>query len=381
MAAHWDFPRNIASLRILAGLGREHGLSDAACLADTGLDAAELLVPDRMVEAAQELQVIRNLIRHLGRERPLGLEAGMRYHPTTFGIWGFALQSSPTARDAVEVGIRYVRLTSAFCNPRIVEAGSEAMLITDDHDLPEDVREFLVERDGAMILSLQRDVLPMRLPLTRLDLRQPAPPYAAHFEALFGIPARFGQPHNAIGINSALGDMRLPQGDFSAFRLMEAECQRLLESRQLRTGLAGRLRDALLRQSRQMPGMNEMAQEEGITARTLRRRLASEGTDYETLVSEVRRLLAEELLKTTDLSIEDIAERLGYSEQSCFTRAFRRWSGQSPRQYRAAHSHPAPPPAHAVALPARAVESRPTENPDAGKSRNKLRTPLTRSPS
>lgn len=334
MTAHWDFPRNISSIRILVGLGHDYGLTEAQCLARTGLDTEQLAVPDRLVEAGQELQVIRNLLRHLGNDLPLGLEAGMRYHPTTFGIWGFALQSSPTARDAVEVGMRYVRLTSAFCNPHIEEADGKAIMVSDDSDLPEDVRHFLVERDGAMILSLQRDVLPMRLPLTRLELRRPAPVYAEKFVELFGIPARFEQAMNCIGMNAAVGDIKLPQGDFSALKLMEAECQKLLESRQMCTGLAGKIRDQLMRNSRHMPTMDALAQTFDVTARTLRRRLADEGTDYETLIAEVRRVLAEELLKTTDLSIEDIAERLGYSEQSCFTRAFKRWTGMAPRQYR-----------------------------------------------
>lgn len=73
----------------------------------------------------------------------------------------------------------------------------------------------------------------------------------------------------------------------------------------------------------------------GLHVRTLRRRLAGEGVAYEGLVDEVRSTLAEELLKVTSLSLEEVAQRLGYSEPPAFTRAFRRWHGMPPSVYRA----------------------------------------------
>jgi AraC-like DNA-binding protein len=341
MPAHrpqWDFPRNIASTRILFGLGLEHGLSARDCLAGTGLSEAQVAQADLMVEAAQELQVVRNLQRHLGPDIGLGLDAGLRYHPTTFGIWGFALQSSPTAWKAVEVGIRYARLTCAFCQTSMAHTPDEALLLCEDKDLPDDVRDFLVDRDSTMFLQLQRDVLPMQLPLTRLELRRPRPVYAARFEALYGHAPSFDQPLNRLGISQALTQLPLPQGDAAALKLCEAECQRLLSSRKLQGGLAGRIRDQLMMHSRAMPGMQQVADSMQISVRTLRRRLSEENVVFEALAEDARRVLAEELLQTTDMSVEDIADRLGYAEPSCFSRAFKRWSGLSPRQFRLSHS-------------------------------------------
>lgn len=337
MKAHWDFPRNISSARVLVGLGADHGLSTAQCLAGTGIRRELLDTADAEVEAEQELRLIRNLLRELGRDLPLGLEAGARYHPTTYGVWGFAILSSPTVRSAVEVGLRYLRLTSIFSRIRVVETPGEAQIIADEDDLPADVRDFLLERDGATLMSLQRDVLPLPVPppLTRLELKRSAPPYAERLQDLFGVAPVFNQPFNRIGISAELVNWRLPQGDLSAFAHCEAECQKLLERRQLRAGTAGKVRDRLLNNPRRMPTMDALAEELAMTARTLRRHLAGEGTDYESLVDEVRAALAEELLKTTDLSVEEIAERLGYSEPSCFTRAFKRWKSVSPRRYRA----------------------------------------------
>lgn len=330
----WDFPRNIASTRILFGLGREHSLSARDCLAGTGLSEAQLAQPERVVEAMQEMQVARNLLRHLGPDIGLGLDAGLRYHPTTFGIWGFALQSSPSAWKAVEVGIRYTRLTCAFCQPAMAATADEALLICEDKDVPEDVRDFFVDRDSTMILQLQRDVLPMQLPLTRFELRRPRPAYADRIEALYGHVPVFDQAQNRVGISQALAQLPLPQGDAAALQLCEDECQRLLTQRKLQGGLAGRIRDQLMMHSRAMPTMQQVADSMQMSVRTLRRRLADEGVVFEALADDARRVLAEELLHTTDMTVEDIAERLGYAEPSCFSRAFKRWSGLSPRHFR-----------------------------------------------
>ncbi|MES2721186.1 MAG: AraC family transcriptional regulator [Pseudomonadota bacterium] len=330
----WDFPRQAGSVRALCELGLDHGLDSRQCLRDTGLSLDDLDHAHDLISATQELQVIRNLLDALGHELPLGLEAGLRHHPTTFSIWGFAILSSETARQAVEVGLRYMRLTSAYCEAWIEEADGESLMVSDAGSLPPDVRTFLVERDLTTLLSIQRDAVPVTIPLTRLELQLPAPPYAGQYEALFGITPRFDQPLGRIGVNAALGEMRLPQGNPVTLRYCEQECQRLLDTYQQRSGTAGRVRDHLLGQTRQMPTMDIMAAVLGLSVRSLRRRLQDEETNYETLVEEVRRSLACDLLASNALGIEQIAERLGYSELASFSRAFKRWMGQSPRAWR-----------------------------------------------
>lgn len=336
MRPYWDFPRQISGVRVLCAVGRDYGLEETRCLRGTGLLPAALTGKQRLVSAAQELQVIRNLLADLGPERPLGLEAGLRHHPTTFASLGFAVLSSLTTRQAVEVGVRYLRLTTAWCEVRIEDAGGEAMLVCDAGILPEDVRSFLIERDLGALYALKNAVLPAPVPLTRMELQIDAPPHAARYEALFGIAPRFGAPLNRIGVDAALGEIRLSQGDPAALQYCEAECQRLLDEYRSRSGLAGRVRERLLTQTRQMPTMDVMAQALGVSSRSMRRHLEDEGTCYEDLVAEVRRTLACELLANDALSAEQIAERLGYAELASFSRAFKRWTGQSPRAYRQA---------------------------------------------
>ncbi|MGH8506162.1 MAG: AraC family transcriptional regulator [Stenotrophobium sp.] len=335
MPAYWSFKRNICSTRILAEIGTEHGVGIRKLLAGTAIDASRLHSHDSNVGAEDELRVIRNLLDAAGDDKPLALMAGLRYHPTTFGVLGFAILSSATVGSAIELGLRYLRLTSFFCRMQVIETRDEALIAADDQELPADLRRFLVERDGATLLNLSRDIMPPDFAFSRLEIRHSRPSYASYAEQIFGRRIDFLRPQNRVGIDRAIMDWKLPQADPLMRRRFEAECQRLLQEYDAEDGIAGRVRARLLQQPGRIPTMHSVAKDLQSTVRTLRRRLLDDGIDFESLVDDIRQNTAEYLLKTTDLSIAAVAEHLGYSEGACFTRAFKRWKSVTPRQYRA----------------------------------------------
>ncbi|HSC82899.1 MAG TPA: AraC family transcriptional regulator ligand-binding domain-containing protein, partial [Pseudomonas sp.] len=88
--------RSAVSVQLLTQFGLDQGLPLDSCLAGTGLSWQVLGEPGAEIEAGQELQLVRNLVSHLGQRPGIGLLAGRRYHLNIYGIWGFALLSSPT---------------------------------------------------------------------------------------------------------------------------------------------------------------------------------------------------------------------------------------------------------------------------------------------
>ena len=131
----------------------------------------------------------------------------------------------------------------------------------------------------------------------------------------------------------AVLDIRPPLAHERGRRESEEQCRALIEQRQLKLGLAGRVRNRIVRTLGEFPSMQTVAAELGMSARTLRNRLAREATSYRALVEPRARASAEQLL-ATGMTVDAIAERLGYTDASSFVAAFKRWKGVPPRRYR-----------------------------------------------
>lgn len=326
-------PRGTGSAALLCALAVEHGLSPAALLAGTGIPKQSLTDPAAEISAAQELQLIQALVAELPPHA--GLAAGARYRLTTYGIWGFALLSSRTIREGHQVGMRFVGLSYALTCVSAHEADGELTLRFDDLDLPEPARRFVLLRDTSAALQIWREALGQGVAVvpSRVDLRVPEPADPAPYEATFGVRPTFGAPRTIVAFDAELLDHPLPQADPLTAALCEVQCRQLLERRRSWRHTSSQVRDLLLHEPWRMRGQEEIAAELHMSVRTLRRRLGEEGTGFRAVVEQTREHLAEELLATAGLSVEQVAQRLGYSEASSFVHAFRRWKGVSPRRW------------------------------------------------
>lgn len=330
----WEFGRNVTSMRLMAELAADHGMTERDALAGTGLRQAQLSDPELIVTGQQELRMIRNLVRRLDAVPALGIEAGMRYHFTAFGALGFAIVSSRTTRSALDVALQYFHLTFAFTRFVVTDTALETHVIVDDAEVPEDVARFVVERDITALITVARDLFSMEPMIRRLAFRSSRPDRVAAYEELFGVELAFGADANRVVLDRKTMGRPLVQANELAQRAAIDQCRKLLEARKTRSGLASSVRDRLITASAQMPTMDAVAADLCVTPRTLRRRLLDEATRFAELRDEVRLTLADEFLTGPRLSIEQIAERLGYAETTSFINAFKRWHGSTPHAFR-----------------------------------------------
>lgn len=323
-AQDWRFPRAATGIGVLLAWARATGLDPASLLVGTGLrpeDLAPAPSPgavgpvEREVTAEQELAVVRALLRARpdDDQRALGESVGATYHVGTFGVLGFALLASPTLLAAVDVATRYIDLSFTFAIPQATVAarddgGDEVVVHVDGATLPSDARRFLVARDARAIAGALRELLP--------DLV-----VAWAFE---GEDAR-------VRFDAAALDRPLPQGNPATAAVCEQLCADLVQRRRARTGLAQQVRVRIAQELAAGAPAARVAAALGLSERTLRRRLAAEGTSYSELLDEVRSGLAAGLLATS-LSLDDVALRLGYAEASSLIHAHRRWTGRTPRR-------------------------------------------------
>lgn len=331
----WDLLRSTSGVHVLMQLAQERGMTPTECLAGTALPPEAVIDPAAVVTARQEVRVVRNLLARFGDESGLGVEAGDRYRLSLSGPWGLALLSSRTVREVIEVSLRYVDRAFVFGRLTFVPGATESRLVFDDSGIPEDVRPFLTERVVTGIQTIGRERFSAGVPATRVSFRHPGPADTTRYRTVFGVEPVFGAAVNELAFDNAYLDTALPRANELAREACEQLCRDLLTARRARTGVAGSARDLLVRNPGEIPDQIAVAAALFMSPRTLSRRLREEGTSFRDLLDEVREMMSEELLGHTDMTTEQVAARLGYAEAASFIRAFRRWKGCPPQEFRA----------------------------------------------
>jgi AraC-like DNA-binding protein len=328
--------RSIAGAALLVEFAESRGLAVAAILRGTGIHEGLLRDPHGEITYAQELVLLRNIVHGIDDEPGLGLMAGLMCHPPSLGVLGFAVMSSPTVRHAAEVALRYGDMWFTFAPHRLEEQGDMFRVVRDDSVLPPELRRFALERDVAAISTIQQDIMQMRLPILAVHVTVSAHPIYEMFATLLGVETvEFDAPRTVLIGRRATLDLPLPSGNLATARFYEQQCVDLIQRRRSRDGVSSRVRELLIRRGG-IADQTHIAADLDLSVRTLRRRLADEGTTYRELSSETIGMLAEELL-TAGLTVEHVAGRLGYSSTSAFTSAFRAWKGQSPGHFARQH--------------------------------------------
>ncbi len=332
----WRQTREITGVQYLLDSARDEGIDADDCLVGSAITPADLQARAGRIQAWQELAVIRNLLQR--RDRPgLGLATGRRYHLTSLGLLGFTMLASRTLQEAFETFGRYQSLALTLCPVSSEVEARGVWLVYDDRVLPEDARAFVVERGIAGCWQLSGELLQRPLQPLAIELRCPAPADASVFHDIFGIEPLFEAPRNAMLF--ALEDLQapLPQAQISARDSGEQLCERLCGELALTlaaTPTARQVQQLLLRDSASLLGAAAVAERLGLSERTLQRRLAQEGQSLQGLNDGIKRRLAERLLCESRMDLHGIAQCLGYAEAASFSRAFQRWTGQSPGRWK-----------------------------------------------
>ncbi|MBF6332871.1 AraC family transcriptional regulator [Nocardia transvalensis] len=324
--------RSITGAALLADFAVTRGLPVPDILRETGISEQQLQDPTAEITLAQEITLTRNVVTGIQDEPGLGLMAGLLCHAPSFGVLGFAVMSCATLRQAAEVGLRYADLSATLARHWLEDHGDEVWIVRDDRTVPEDLRRFVLERDLAAIGTIQQDLLPTKVPTARVELAVEAHPIYEMFGTLLGVDTIvFGAPRSRMIWQASTLEMPLPQANLATQRYYEQQCADLIQRRRGRTGISGEVRRLLIRHGG-VTDQSHIAADLDVSVRTLRRRLAQEGTTFRELSNETVGMLAEELLMA-GLTVEQVADRLGYSSVSAFTSAFRSWKGQSPGQF------------------------------------------------
>ncbi len=329
----WSYKRSAASVKLLVEFGQRRGMDAGRLLARTGLKEADLVDSSVELDARQELAVVERLVKGQ-KQAGLGLEVGLCYNFASYGFWGLGLISSATALDALTLALRFIPLTFAFCDISSKLDDDVCSVRFAEPDVEPDVRQFLLERDMAAASRLMRETLGPAFALSSFTLKHAHRPDASVLSTIqreTGVPLAFGRKANSLSFDRKLLDLRLPQANPITVAMCERACLDLLERRRARLSTQEWVRQYLaVVPLNAIPTLPQASQAMCISDRTLKRRLQDEGTSFRALVAEVRGRQAQELLADESLSLSDIAARMGFSDLSSFSQAFKRWFGHAP---------------------------------------------------
>lgn len=317
------------ALQLVELLKRWH-IPQGELLSGVGLAADALTDPLARLPSTTMHDLLERA-RLLTGEPGLGYYLGLQKRVSLYGYLGFAALSAPSVRQALELAVKFGPIFSTALKIDLQIDSGVASLSVQEHTDFGGIRDIVLI---SLMLGLQiiGCALTGRDEHGTVDFAMPEPEYQARFAHL-ARGWRFGQPTTRLLLDETSLDAPIVTGDPSALALARTLCERSLEELGFDAGLSDRVR-RLVRAETGFRSLEQVAPLVHLSPRTLKRRLAAQGVSFSSLVDRERLDRALSLLQTSDLAIEDVAERLDYATASTFVRAFHRWTGTTPSAYR-----------------------------------------------
>ena len=319
-----EFVRGIAGLEYL-------GIDAKPALARIGLDHTTLDQLGDEMPLARVKEFWDAVIETTG-EYGIGLRLARLVRPEAYEVFGCLIAASATLGEAVLRGTRLIGLVTKAVRLSFHHDGDRASLQVEPL-YPELVHSEMIELLVAAPHFIAQRITGHRS-LTPIEVRftHRAPPDLSHHKRVFGsAPIRFGCPSSGLVFDGRLLDLPIQSHDSTLAAALQRQAEELI-GREPTDGFRAEVRAALAAELRGGdPSAERLAAALEMHPKTLARRLRSEGTTFRGLLDELRLQLAERYLRQPDLSVEEVAFLLGYSERSAFHRAYRRWTGRPPR--------------------------------------------------
>lgn len=300
-----------------------------------GLNPDAPIDPKLMVSDQEYYELCEAAARVSELGAALTLKVGASMRCDDYGAFGLAWKSAVDLSGSYERAARYARvLTSVSVYEVITEAGKHYMTLHREGPRRLGLR-LSNEQTMAAVTQISREVCPQPFTPEAVYFKHPAPGTTSAHEEYFGCPVHFGSDRDALAVSAEKLQIPNRLGDPTISEFFDTHMEQELAELEDNCGLGKRVRIQVAQAlSEGVPSLIDIARRLNMSSRTLQRRLADQALSFQTLVDDSRRELSERLLNRTHYSLSEIAFLTGFSEQSAFNRAFKRWAGKTPRSYR-----------------------------------------------
>lgn len=312
------------------------GIARDAFLRLVGITAEALQEQDGRLPLANAVRVLSEAARVTG-DPTIGLRIVERLRPTAPGINLYLFRASPTLRSALERLVRFIPLTSDCLEMEFEVRGSQAFVRWKMNSRTVPLHPQQSEFYAGLLLRTGREST--TAPWQPLEVHFSHPPIEprAERERLLRAPVHFSRPHDQVVLPSSVLDLPLRERDPVLLEMVQRHANALLRKvtpRTLRERVRSLLVD-LIPEGR--ASLEEVAAALSASPRTLQRELRQEGTSFTTELDAIKREVAEQYILSGRMEIIEVAFITGFTELSAFYRAFRRWTGTTPGEYRRQH--------------------------------------------
>lgn len=316
----------------IAAAAESEGLDRCALLEVTGVDVDGPVDPSHMVSEEAHYLLWEHIMRRIAQADGFPVRYARTIHVDDYGALGLAFKTAPNVRAVIERARRYSAVLTDTSWIESTETDKGVTIAFRREGRRRLGMRCANEAAVAEIVHVTRQITASSISPERVLFRHGAPANTDEHEAFFGCEVSFGREMDGMQFGRVM-DLPVVLADDGLSRFLIAHLDEALD----RTvpALEARIKRVVGNQLPSgVPKVEDIARGVGMSSRTLRRRLAERGLRYQDLVDETRKELAARMLTERWHSLGEIAFLLGFSEPSAFSRAFRRWTGRSPAQFR-----------------------------------------------
>lgn len=322
------------SSRALVAACERLGLDTERLLAAAGLDRSTIEDADARIPAEQ-MRVLWAHAYELSKDPDLALHAIEVLPFGAYRVVDFIACSAPTIGAAISKVADYFPLINNGVRLSCQTYGTSVSVALEAIPLAPAMTRPYAEYCLAAVFLRTRLAANHRYPLVRIEFAYPRPGFIGEHERIFECPVVFGAAANQLLLTRAVWETPRTGSDSELFSVLDAHARKLVEQLPATSVVVGRVRDAIDQELRGgSPRLEAVAKRLAMSPRTLQRRLAGEGMLFNDVLDDMRLRAAKTYLSKRDVAGAEVAYLLGFAEQSSFNHAFKRWTGQTPTEYR-----------------------------------------------
>lgn len=317
---------------LLPGL-EAYGVNADEVFEELGIDATNLQQEDYRLPLFDAFRFTVAVVEKADNEA-IGLELGSLVRPRSFQVLGYSAMSSRNLLEAIDRLLRYEMLVWDIGLTELIIENKSAILRMNPFGISL-IPDHVIELAISGWVNFGRDILQDEVELEEVCFRHAQLARDEEYQKVFDCPVRFECTYNEIRFPASYLHLPLREADPVLKGMMDQQGESLLVDYDHKTNIANEVRAAVFSVLQHgEPTLEVVADWMKMSPRLLRRRLSVSGCRFQKIVDEVRQVLALRYLHETELNLIEIAFMLGFSDQSAFTRAFRRWTGIAPGKYR-----------------------------------------------